>query len=75
MSKDLAQGKIKCNLSTLLGAHKMKISELAKVAGIAYKTAHSLYHETSSAISFEVLASICEVLECDTGDILEYRRD
>ena len=44
-------------------------------AGLAYKTVHALYHEQSTGISFEVLASICEVLGCEVGELLEYIRE
>ncbi|AYA63544.1 helix-turn-helix domain-containing protein [Alteromonas sp. RKMC-009] len=62
---------IKCNLSALLGARKIKISDLVRDTGINRSTATRLYHETTSRIDFETLETLCRYLQCEIGELLE----
>ena len=62
---------IKCNLSALMGAKRLKISDVVRDTGINRSTVNRLYHETTSRIDFETLEVLCKYLECEPGDLLE----
>ena len=49
---------IKCNLSTLMGKHKMTIQDVCNQTGLARNTVSFLYHEKQNAISFKTLMNI-----------------
>ena len=66
---------INSNLSEILGRKRIKMSELAKKAGINKNTVLKLYHNRSTRIEFEVLNKICNVLECTPNDILCHTPD
>ena len=63
---------IKCNLSTLMGKHKMTIQDVCNQTGLARNTVSFLYHEKQNAISFNKL---CDLFNCTTLDIIEYMED
>ena len=52
---------------------KMSKADLRKVANIAPNTMTRLRRDES--VSMDILCRICEVLECDFGDIIEYKKD
>ena len=66
---------INSNLSVLLGSKRIKMSELARKAGINKNTVLNLYHNRSTRIEFEVLNKICNILECTPSDILQHTPD
>ena len=66
---------IKCTLSTLMGAKRLKIADVVRDTGINRSTINRLYHETTSRIDFDTLEVICEYLECDIGDLLKIDED
>ena len=66
---------INSNLSALLGSKRIKMSELARMAGINKNTVLNLYHNRSTRIEFEVLNKICNILECSPSDILQHTPD
>ncbi len=66
---------IKNNVSLYIGMRRMTIAETAKLAGIAYNTVYSLYHDKTSGIEFETLNKLCNVLDCNTNDLLKYIPD
>ena len=63
---------IKNHLSKLLGARRWTQADLARRTGIRRATINELYNELTDRINLEHLDRICEVLECDVSDILEY---
>ena len=63
---------IKIHLSRLLGERKMNQADLARKTGIRANTIGALYGEYAERISFQQLDKICEVLNCDLHDLLEY---
>lgn len=75
MAGDQIMGRIESRLSAIMGARRMDISELAEKAGIAYGTAHSLYHHKNKQIHFNVIARVCEALDVQPGDIFVYVPD
>ena len=63
------------NLDVMLAKRKMKSNELADKIGITTATLSILKTGTASAIRFTTLEAICKELDCQPGDILEYRPD
>lgn len=62
---------IKCNLSALMGAKKLKIADVVNETGINRSTVSRLYHETTTRIDFETLEKLCLYFECQPGDLLK----
>ena len=58
----------------MLAKRKMKLIELSEKVGITQPNLSILKQGKAKAIKLSTLNSICEVLECQPGDILEYRR-
>lgn len=63
--------KIRCNLSTILGERKLKVSEVSRETGINKNTLHRLYNETATRVDLDMLAQLCEYLEIEVGELLE----
>ena len=63
---------IKNHLSRILGEKRMSQTELSRKTGIRTATINEIYHEFARSISFENLDKICEVLDCNLCDLLEY---
>ncbi len=66
---------IKCQLSTLLGAKRLKIADVVRDTGINRSTVNRLFHETTNRIDFETLEKLCVYLDCEVGDLLELKKD
>lgn len=66
---------IKVNLDIMLLKKGIKSNELAQKIGITTANLSILKTGKAKAIRFSTLESICKVLECQPGDILEYRDD
>lgn len=66
---------IKINLNEVLQAREMKSYELAEKINITTANLSILKTGKAKAIRFTTLAKICEVLECQPGDILVYETD
>ncbi|MEH0739979.1 helix-turn-helix transcriptional regulator [Vibrio cholerae] len=62
---------IKCHLSTMLGARKLKISDVVRDTGINRSTVNRLFHETNNRVDFDTLEKLCIYLECTVGELLE----
>nr|WP_245619976.1 helix-turn-helix transcriptional regulator [Desulfobacter vibrioformis] len=56
----------------MLAKRKMRVSQLAERIGIALPNLSILKTGKAKAIRFSTLEAICEALECQPGDILEY---
>lgn len=63
---------IKIHLSRILGERRWTQADLARKTGIRANTISELYNELVERVNLEHLDKICEVLECDIEDILEY---
>ena len=63
------------NLDVMLARRKMSVTELAQRVGITLANISILKNGKAKAIRFSSLEKICQVLECQPGDILEYRED
>lgn len=63
------------NLDIMMAKRKISSGELAERVGITQANLSILKTNKARAIRFSTLEKICEVLECQPGDILEYRSD
>lgn len=63
------------NLDVMLARRKMSLTELSERVGITMANLSILKNGKAKAIRFSTLEAICEVLECQPGDLLEYRSD
>ena len=63
------------NLDVVLARRKMRSKELAERIGITEQNVSLLKSGKVKGIRFDTLARICAVLDCQPGDILEYRDD
>jgi putative transcriptional regulator len=60
------------NLDVMLARRKMSLTELSGKVGITMANLSVLKTGKAKAIRFSTLDTICEILECQPGDILEY---
>ena len=60
------------NIDVMLAKRKMSVTELAEKVGITIANISILKNGKAKAIRFSTLESICKVLDCQPGDILEY---
>lgn len=63
------------NLDVILAKRKMSLTELSKKVGITMANLSILKKGKARAIRFSTLEAICEALECQPSDILEYKKD
>ncbi|WP_250446305.1 helix-turn-helix transcriptional regulator [Actinotalea sp. C106] len=63
------------NLDVVLAQRKMRLTELSEHVGITLANLSNLKTGKARAIRFSTLEAICEVLDCQPGDILEHRPD
>ncbi|MFC3559403.1 helix-turn-helix domain-containing protein [Pedobacter jamesrossensis] len=63
------------NLDVMLARRKMSLTELSERVGITMSNLSILKTGKAKAVRLETLESICKVLDCQPGDILEYRTD
>ena len=65
-------GNIILRLDRMMVERKMSLNELAERVGISNVNLSKIKNNRVHAIRFSTLAAICEVLDCQPGDILEY---
>ena len=63
------------NIDVMLAKRKMSVTELADKVGITMANLSILKNGKAKAIRFSTLEAICKALDCQPGDILEYRND
>ena len=61
------------NLDVMLAKRKMSVTELSEKVGLTMANISILKNGKAKAIRFSTLDKICEVLNCQPGDILEYQ--
>ena len=60
------------NLDVMLAKRKMSLTELSEKVGVTIANLSILKKGKAKAVRFSTLEAICEALECQPGDILEY---
>lgn len=63
------------NLDVMLAKRKMSLTELSERVGITMANLSILKKGKAKAIRFSTLEKICDVLDCQPGDILEYQEE
>ena len=63
------------NLDVMLAKRKMSLTELSEKVGITMANLSILKKGKAKAIRFSTLELICQTLDCQPGDILEFRKD
>ena len=63
------------NLDVMLAKRKVRSKELAEVVGITEQNLSILKTGKAKAIRISTIDAICKYLDCQPGDILEYRKD
>ncbi len=68
------EGEIIFNIDVMLAKRKMSVTELADKVGITIANVSVLKNGKAKAIKISTLTKLCEALDCQPGDILEYRK-
>ncbi len=67
-------GKIILRLDRVMADRKMSLNELSEKVGVANVNLSKLKNGHVSAIRFSTLIALCEALNCQPGDIIEYEK-
>ena len=63
------------NLDVMMAKRKMSLNELSEKGGLTLANLSVLKTGQAKAVRFSTLDAICKALDCQPGDILEYRED
>ncbi|MCC3359502.1 helix-turn-helix domain-containing protein [Bacillus sp. REN16] len=63
------------NIDVMLAKRKMSVTELSERVGITMANLSILKNGKAKAVRFSTLEGICKALDCQPGDLLEYRAD
>lgn len=69
------EGEIIFNIDVMLAKRKMSVTELADKVGITIANMSVLKNGKAKALKISTLVKLCEALDCQPGDILEYRNN
>lgn len=67
-------GKIVLHLDRMMVERKISLNELAERVGISNVNLSKIKNNKVTAIRFSTLSAICDVLDCQAGDILEFQK-
>mgnify|MGYP002583154509 FL=1 len=67
-------GEIIFSIDVMLAKRKMSVTELAERVGITIANVSVLKNGKAKALKISTLIRLCEALDCQPGDILEYRK-
>ena len=62
------------NIDVMLARRKMSVTELAERVGITLANMSILKNGKAKAVKISTLLKLCQALDCQPGDLLEYRR-
>lgn len=65
---------IAINLDVMLAKRKMSVTELTEKVGITMANISILKNGKARAIRFSTLEAICKALDCQPGDLIEYKK-
>ena len=68
-------GEIIFNIDVMLAKRKMSVTELADKVGITIANVSVLKNGKAKALKMSTLIKLCEALDCQPGEILEYRKE
>lgn len=69
------EGEIIFNIDVMLAKRKMSVTELAERVGITMANISVLKNGKAKALKVSTLAKLCKALQCQPGDLLEYREE
>ena len=67
-------GEIVFNIDVMLAKRKMSVTELSERVGITMANVSILKNGKAKALKISTLIKLCEALDCQPGDLLEYRK-
>lgn len=67
--------KIVVNLDVMLARRKMKLKDLAAKIGLTEQALSMIKTNKVKGVRFDTLIKLCDVLDCQPGDLLEFVRD
>lgn len=67
-------GEIIFNIDVMLAKRKMSVTELAERVGITIANVSVLKNGKAKALKISTLIKLCEALDCQPGDLLEYKK-
>jgi len=67
-------GEIIFNIDVMLAKRKMSVTELAEKVGITIANVSVLKNGKAKALKISTLIKLCEALNCQPGDLLEYKK-
>lgn len=67
-------GEIIFNIDVMLAKRKMSVTELSERVGITIANVSVLKNGKAKALKISTLAKLCEALDCQPGDLLEFRK-
>ena len=68
------EGEIIFNIDVMLAKRKMSVTELTEKVGITLANMSILKTGKAKAVKISTLAALCKALDCQPGDLLEYRK-
>ncbi len=66
---------IRCHLSTLMGARKVKIADVFRATQISRATLTAIYYERATGIDYRTVEKLCRYLEVSVGELLSLEED
>ena len=69
------KGEIIFNIDVMLARRKMSVTELAERVGITLANMSVLKNGKARAVKISTLQKLCQALDCQPGDLLEYRKN
>lgn len=67
--------KIVVNLDVMLAKRKMRLKELAGIIGLTEQALSTIKTNKVKGVRFDTLVKICNALDCQPGDLLEFVKD
>lgn len=67
-------GKIILHLDRLMVERKISLNELAEKVGITNANLSKIKNNHITAMRFSTLAALCQILDCEVGDLIEYKK-
>ncbi len=68
------EGEIIFNIDVMLARRKMSVTELSERLGITLANVSILKNGKAKAVKVSTMAKLCEILDCQPGDLMEYRK-
>lgn len=74
MVEEFDSSRVICHLDSLLTRRDMSLTELSKRVGVSLANLSVLKHNRAKAVRYSTLIALCEVLDCQPGDLFTMER-